>query len=162
MKMCLTLSLVLLASIAVAGEQSRPAVSDVALQENGVLRGQVLNTTGIPQSKSQVVLVKNGKVLAATTTDANGEFAVASVTPGIYQIESAHAGGVYRVWAPNSAPPAAKKGLLMVGDSNVVRGKDGKGGYGGSNYGPALRGAIAGGLIGAGLVAILDYNADGS
>ncbi|MDA1053564.1 MAG: carboxypeptidase-like regulatory domain-containing protein [Planctomycetota bacterium] len=183
MKMCLTLSLVLLASIATAAEQSRPAVSDVALQENGVLRGQVLTATGTPQAKTQVVLFKSGKVIAATMTDAKGEFAVAGVAPGLYQLESPHAGGVYRVWAQRTAPPAAKSGVLMIGDSSVVRAKgddgkgddgkgdDGKGaggkgaggkGAGGAVYGPAIRGAVAGGLLTGGLIAILDNNPAGS
>lgn len=159
MRMCLTLSLLLLASIATAAEQSRPAVSDVALQQDGVLRGQVVSTAGTPQAKLQVVLIKNGKVLAATQTNAKGEFAVADVSPGVYQIESPHAGGVYRVWDQRSAPPVAKSGVFMVGDSNVVRGK---GAGGGADYGPALRGAVAGGLAGAGLAIALDHNPAGS
>ncbi len=157
MKMCLTLSLVLLASIATAAEQSRPAISDVALQQDGVLRGQVLNTTGAPQAKLQVVLIKNGKVLAATETNAKGEFAVAKVTPGVYQIESRHAGGVYRVWDARTAPPVAKNGVLMIGDTNVVRAQ-----LVSETYGPAIRGAVAGGLAGAGLTVALDHNPAGS
>jgi protease II len=157
MKMCLTLSLVLLATIATAAEPSRPAVSDVALQQDGVLRGQVLNTTGTPQAKLQVALVKNGKLVATTETNTKGEFAIANVNPGVYQIESQHAGGVYRVWEKRTAPPAAKSGVLMVGDTNVVRAQ-----LGGEKYGPAIRGAIAGGLAGAGLAVALDHNPAGS
>jgi hypothetical protein len=157
MKMCLTLALVLVASVAVATEQTNPVISDVALQGNGVLKGQILNTTGIPQAKSQVAMIKDGKVLATAVTDTNGEFAVAGVTPGVYQIESPHAGGVYRVWAQRTAPPAAKNGVLMVGDTSVVR----------ANlfdpvYRQALNGAIAGGLAVGGLYAILDHNPSGS
>jgi len=157
MKMYLTLSLVLLASIATAAEQSRPAISDVALQQNGVLKGQVVNTAGTPQAKSRVMLVKNGKVLVATETNANGEFAVANVNPGIYQIESPHAGGVYRVWARRVAPPAAKDGVLMVADTNVVRAQliD-------PTYRPAINGAIAGAAIATGVGYALDYNKSGS
>ncbi|MBI2480226.1 MAG: carboxypeptidase regulatory-like domain-containing protein [Planctomycetia bacterium] len=154
--MCLTLALLLVAGVAAAVERTDPAISDVALQANGVLTGQVVNTAGIAQAKSQVVVVKNGKVLAATMTDANGEFAVAGVNPGVYQIEAPHSGGVYRVWASRTAPPAAKNGVFMISDSRVVRAN------GDGTYGPAIRGAIAGGLLTGGLIAILDNNPAGS
>jgi hypothetical protein len=157
MKMCLTLALVLLASVAVAAEQTNPVISDVALQENGVLKGQILNTTGIPQTKSQVAMIKDGKVIATAMTDTNGEFAVAGVIPGVYQIESPHAGGVYRVWAQRTAPPAAKSGVLMVGDTNVVRAN-----LFDPAYRQALNGAIAGAAIATGVGYALDYNKSGS
>ena len=159
MKTCLTLVFALVACVATAAEQTRPTISDVSLQDNGVLRGQILDTTGLPQAKSQVALVKDGKLVATTMTDAQGQFAVASITPGVYQIESAHAGGVYRVWNAQTAPPVAKSGILMVGDTSVVRGELF---HHNGVYGPALRGAVAGGLLGAGLVAILDHNPSGS
>ena len=157
MKMCLTLALVLVASIAVAADQAQPSISDVALQENGVLKGQILNTDGIPQSNSQVVMVKEGKLLATAMTDTHGEFAVAGVSPGVYQIESPEAGGVYRVWAQRTAPPAAKHGVLMVGDKSVARAQ-----IFGDTYGPAIRGAIAGAAIATGVGFALDYNPPGS
>jgi hypothetical protein len=102
-------------------------------------------------------MIKDGKVIATAMTDTNGEFAVAGVIPGVYQIESPHAGGVYRVWAQRTAPPAAKSGVLMVGDTNVVRAN-----LFDPAYRQALNGAIAGAAIATGVGYALDYNKSGS
>lgn len=39
------------------------------------------------------------------------------------QISAGHGVGVYRLWAPETAPPAAGKGALIVADATTVRGQ---------------------------------------
>lgn len=146
----------LLPQLALAANPS-PLVSDVALQDGGVLRGQLVASTGRPEKAVRVTLLQNQKPIAVTETTPEGHFTMSGVRPGIYQIETERGGGAYRLWAPRTAPPSANRGVLLVTGEEVARGQ-----IFGDRYGPAIRGAIAGGLAVGGLIAILDYNPAGS
>jgi hypothetical protein len=104
------------------------AIYDVALQPGGVLRGQAVDTQGAPAAATRVVLAREGKPVAATQTDAEGRFAFSSVKGGVYQLATAQGGGMYRVWAPGAAPPAAHAEALVIHGQTTVRGGLGGGG----------------------------------
>ena len=98
------------------------AVHDVALSTGGVLRGQINDVQGAPQARVQVAVFKDRNPVAAVLTDRGGQFEVRGLSAGIYRIQTAAHVGIYRVWAPGTAPPSARAGLLLVSDQQVVRG----------------------------------------
>lgn len=98
------------------------AVSDIALQDNGLLQGQVLDMQGAPVKGVPVAVVQQDKLIAAAKTDTNGRFAIAGLSGGVFQVVTAKGGAAYRLWAPNTAPPAAQAGALIVNGDTVVRG----------------------------------------
>lgn len=134
-----------------------PAIPDVALQEGGVLNGQLLDQAGKPKAATPVVVAQKGKVVVIAKTDKQGRFSIRGMRGGVYELANEHGNGVYRLWAPETAPPAAKTGVLMVVNESVVRGQ-----LDGADYGPAIRGAVAGGLLTGGTYWALDYNKTGS
>ena len=103
------------------------APQDVALADGGVLIGQVVDTAGKPQAMTPVSLSTGGKEIARVTTDAKGEFRVASLKGGVYQVSTKGNSSVYRFWAPQTAPPSSLSGLNMVSGDSVVRGQMGGG-----------------------------------
>ena len=103
--------------------QAAAPIQDVALQPGGRLLGQIVDGQAVPQAATRLAVVSNGEAVALATTDAEGRFEVRGLTAGIYGIQTAQSGTVYRAWAPNTAPPAAVEQALVVNDSTVVRGQ---------------------------------------
>ena len=129
--------------------------NDIALQADGELRGQILDQQGRPKALTKVVLVQNRQTVGYAKTDITGRFVIRGMKPGAYQLHSAVGLMPVRLWAPQTAPPVARQAVLMVADSGTVRGQM-------QTYGPAIRGALAGGLL-TGLASwALDYNPSGS
>ncbi len=103
------------------------APQDVALQAGGVLTGQVVDTAGQPQSMVPVSVRTGGQEIARVTTDQQGQFRVASLKGGVYHVATNGNQGVYRFWAPQTAPPASTSGLNLVSGQDVMRGQMGGG-----------------------------------
>ena len=99
-------------------------VQDVVLQEQGVLKGTVLDANGTGVAKSKVAIVRQGQVVSLTETDAQGHFTVAKLTGGVHEIHTPTGVTAVRLWAPRMAPPAAQQ-LAMVEPSTIVRGQGG-------------------------------------
>ncbi len=108
------------------------APRDVALHDGGTLLGQIVDAQGVAVAMAPVSLQKGGKEVARTQSDRSGKFTVSGLQGGVYQIASADQQGVYRLWASQTAPPAAQRGLMLV-SSDVVRGQSvpGSGPFGG-------------------------------
>ncbi|TWT94025.1 hypothetical protein Pla108_37360 [Botrimarina colliarenosi] len=100
-----------------------PAIADIALAEGGLFTGKVVNAQGAPLTTSAVSLQQAGNEVASTVTDEQGVFAVQGLRGGLYQVVSE--GGVvsYRLWAPNTAPPAANQSALIVTGDEIVNGQ---------------------------------------
>jgi len=105
------------------------AVVDVALRDGGVLIGQVVDQQGAALGNVPVSLRYRDRDLAAAKTTKEGYFAFKGVRGGVYQLVSAQGHGVYRVWTPGTAPPAAQEGALVVSGNTVVRGQQNCGGF---------------------------------
>ncbi len=101
---------------------AQPLVTDVALAQGGILNGKVVDRQGAAQARVAVHLVRDGEMVAASETDAQGEFHVAGLRGGVYQVETSQSVGVYRLWAEQTAPPAANEGILIVNGDDAVRG----------------------------------------
>ena len=92
-----------------AGAGQSPAIRDVALQTGGVMHGQVVDAQGNPcdQVAVRVVRTSDPTPLAVVQTDSQGRFAVSGLSGGVYRVETPAGAAMYRLWAPNTAPPSA-------------------------------------------------------
>jgi len=97
-------------------------VADVALTSAGDLRGQVLDAQGVAQPKIKVSIGQTNQQPTFVSTDSEGRFVVQGLAAGVYQVQTPRGGGMYRVWAPRTAPPSAQPGVLVVNDGQIVRG----------------------------------------
>ena len=91
-----------------------PQVIDVALGEGGTLIGLVMDTEGYAIADIEVVAYQDGRELVRTMTNENGNFAVANLTGGVYQFVAGDGQGVFRLWAPGTAPPGAQQQAVIV------------------------------------------------
>ena len=107
-----------------AADAPAPLVHDVMLHEGGTLYGKVLDASGTAMGGAAVSVHAGPKQFATLITDSNGAFRTANLQGGVYQISSPQGEGTYRLWAPNTAPPAAQRSATLVcGD--IVRGQGG-------------------------------------
>jgi len=107
---------------ALAGPQAN-AATDIALQQGGLLVGQVMGRDGSARAGEQVAILFGDREIVRTTTDENGVFAVAGLRGGQYQVTTRESASLIRAWAPNTAPPSAREGSLLVVGDQVVRGQ---------------------------------------
>ncbi len=138
-----------IASGLVQAEDMTTRTSDVALQSGGVLVGQVTSPEGKPLSEVLVQVVANGSEIARGQSDNQGNFRIPGLKGGSVQIVSTNFSQQYRLWAPETAPPVAQPGVLVVSGSDVVRGQCGTGVCCGSGVGVGGGGGGGrGGLLG--------------
>jgi hypothetical protein len=101
--------------------------SDVALRPGGILVGQVVDQQGAVKPGTVVSVQYSDYEVARTTTDDNGVFAAQGLRGGQYQLVTDDGISVCRLWAPDTAPPAARPAALVVSGNRVVRGQWGGG-----------------------------------
>ncbi|MDC0935326.1 carboxypeptidase-like regulatory domain-containing protein [Pirellulales bacterium] len=101
-------------------EPVRPV--DVALDGQRGFSGQVLNVEGRPVAGTTVTLYQ-GKQQWQTITDADGQYRVADLQGGAYVARVGDQLKQVRAWAPNTAPPGANRGLLMIDGNQLIRGQ---------------------------------------
>jgi hypothetical protein len=89
-------------------------VSDVALQSDNVLNGQVIDGEGRPIAGAPVSLVQRQKEVATVQSASDGSFHVAGVRGGVYQVISSQSDNTYRAWPQGAAPPAAQSKIVLV------------------------------------------------
>jgi hypothetical protein len=100
-------------------------VRDVALQPGGILQGQVVDVQGKPGAGAPIQVVRltaPQALVASGRTDREGRFQVAALKGGIYSLQTGETTLVCRLWAPDTAPPAAVPAVLLVSNGTVVRG----------------------------------------
>lgn len=114
----------MLAQPALAGSPVvHTAVADIALADGGMMTGKVVNAQGAPLAKTAVSLQQAGQEIAKTVTNEEGVFAVQGLRGGLYQVVSEGGMVSYRLWAPNTAPPAANQSALIVTGQDVLAGQ---------------------------------------
>jgi hypothetical protein len=133
---------------AVQTDRQATTVADVALLEGGILEGQVVDAAGTPVAATTVSLREAGHELATAQTEAQGHFSIRGLRGGTYEVSAAGGSGVYRLWAPNSAPPAANSGVLIVSGEQVARGQL----FQGQRGARLLMLGVLGGIITAGVI----------
>ncbi|MBN1854823.1 MAG: hypothetical protein JW829_18970 [Pirellulales bacterium] len=95
---------------------------DIALQQGGVLTGQVVDAQGIPQAKAPISIRQAGVEVSRVTADKEGHFKTSGLHGGVFHLVTTDGQAMYRVWTEGTAPPAAQKDALLV-TGNVVRGQ---------------------------------------
>jgi hypothetical protein len=139
------------------------AASGIALRDGGVLYGQLLDAQQRPLAKQEVRVLSQGHLVIAVKTNAQGQFGVKGLRGGPHTIESTNSRQTVLLWAPRTAPPSADRIAVMVaGQDSISRDPVVRGQLGGGDYGPAIRGAVAGGLVTGLTYWALDYNPSGS
>jgi hypothetical protein len=110
------------------GDEGRaPAVTDVALQNGGTLLGHVIDAQGKAVAETPVSIQQADRGLARTVTDRSGRFRVANLRGGTYRIVAGEAVGIYRLWAPSTAPPCARPtAMIASSDQQLVLGQGGR------------------------------------
>ncbi|MGD9854901.1 MAG: carboxypeptidase-like regulatory domain-containing protein [Planctomycetaceae bacterium] len=103
-------------------------IVDVALDEDGLIRGRVLNENGKPLDGAQVVIRRDEELLHKLLTNKQGEFSTTGLRPGVYTIATVQGGGLYRLWPKNIAPPSARAQALILAKGPVMRAQYGGGG----------------------------------
>ena len=96
---------------------------DVVLAEGGLLVGQLRNEKGAAMSMTPISLQTGGKEVARIMTDKGGKFQVKSLRGGVYSVVAQGHQGIYRFWAPQTAPPSAQKQLTLISHKEIVRGQ---------------------------------------
>jgi hypothetical protein len=109
---------------ATQGEQV-PAVIDVALAQGGVLVGYVVDAQGVALEGASVAVRQGDKDVARIVTDEQGRYTVQNLRGGLYEVTAGQAGQLFRLWAPNTAPPAARPQAVVVSQSQTVRAQGG-------------------------------------
>jgi hypothetical protein len=125
-----------------------PVAIDVALEDGGILIGQVVDPQGIAQIDVPVALSQGDQEIATAKTDAQGFFAFRGLRGGVYQLAAADGAGMYRLWAPRTAPPTAQRGALIVSGQDMARGQ-----YNWYNWGGRLKAWLSNPWVIAGIVA---------
>jgi len=92
-------------------------VIQVTLQQEGRLRGRVEDEKGRRIAGAQVTLLQEGKCVAETSADAQGEFAFPASEGELYRLQSSRGDTAIRAWTSAKAPPEA------VGRVTVVSGE---------------------------------------
>ncbi|OAI52840.1 hypothetical protein AYO47_05905 [Planctomyces sp. SCGC AG-212-M04] len=108
-----------------AARKAAPKVADVTLTKGSALNGAVVSEAGKPVDGAIVMLTKEGKPVAKTTTNAEGKFALASVKSGSYELKAGSSTRLVRLWNSDVAPPASAEKATLVMDSTTVRAQDG-------------------------------------
>lgn len=157
----------LLPQVSLASERAADATTtlavkmiDVALHEDGSLRGQVLDSQGTPVPETTLAVVHQGKAVAAVKTDQEGHYSVPALKPGVYQVVTDKGITVCRAWTARTAPPSSQAEALVVNGDQVIRGGLGNGGVGAFLSNPWVLGAIVATAIAVPLA--LDDKDDGS
>lgn len=102
---------------------TQPIIRDVALGENGVLRGKILDRQGKPVADSEVVLIQQNKEVARTVSSSDGDFHFTAGKGGVHQLATHGDMITCRLWAGPIAPPCAQPGVLLCDGKEVVRGQ---------------------------------------
>jgi hypothetical protein len=127
---------------------SAPApIADIALDDGGVLHGQVVDGQGIALADLPVLISQQKWLVATTRTDQDGRFTVSGLRGGAYQIAAGQGSAICRLWAAHTAPPAAQSSAMVVSGRQTVRGQ----GPGSARYWLTNPWILAG-LIGAAII----------
>ena len=111
------------AQLPTAVEKSAPhtasaVAQDVALDDNGLLQGVVVNNTGVLQTGVDVAVyaVSDYVVVGKTSTDAAGRFQLRLTQGGVYRLVAGDRSLMLRCWAGSTAPPCASQQLMVAVD----------------------------------------------
>jgi hypothetical protein len=88
-------------------------ITDVALADNGILQGQVVDLQNHAQPGIPIVLRYQNRDVVKTVTNTDGQFSVQDLHGGVYNVATAQGESSFRLWAPRTAPPAAQQNAIV-------------------------------------------------
>lgn len=138
------------------------AVADVAFTQSGDLIGVIVDATGKPMANAPVQILHKTTVVATAKTNVAGRYSVQGLRSGLHIVQTSRTSQPCRFWNANAAPPSAKRGLVLAGTDNVLRGQycdDGCGQGCGDGCGESCGGGGCGLLGGMGMGALLPIGA---
>lgn len=141
-------------SQAMAGEAkvaAKPAIQDISLNQHGRMVGSLVDAQGRPISNKEVVVHQGRKEVAKAVTNTKGQFEVAGLKGGVYEVTSERGTSTYRVWTAEAAPKASRSTALVVAGQQTVRaqtGLEGLGGLGGVGGVVGVVGGVTGTVLG--------------
>lgn len=106
-----------------AASKARRTAADVVLSAQGELQGRIVTSAGTPVDGAKLTLTQNGKTVATTVSGEKGEFRVAKLKGGLYQVSTGTRPLLVRAWSQDAAPPSARPSATIV-QGDVVRGQD--------------------------------------
>ncbi len=112
---------VLLSGPVMAGAESM--IRDVEISKDGTLYGVVHNAQGQAVAAAPVQLKYHGKAVAATSSNADGRFAITGVRGGAHELMVGSSSSPVRLWANGTAPKTATQGIAVAANEAVVRGQ---------------------------------------
>lgn len=104
-------------------KDTRPLITDVALDAQGTLTGIVLSDDARPAPNAPVRIYSGDRVVARASTDGHGRFHVAGLRNGVHHVTVADSRRSVRLWSAQTAPPAASRGLTLVSSRRIIRGQ---------------------------------------
>lgn len=102
--------------------QPRTNVADVELRRGGTFVGQIVSESGAGVANAQVTLT-GGQRPRQAKTNTEGWFQFTDLRGGVYQFNSDGQIQRLRLWAAGTAPPTAKRGILVTPQNDVFRGQ---------------------------------------
>jgi hypothetical protein len=105
-------------------------VDDVELGTGGLLSGHVVDAAGLAVPGVAVTIRSAQHDVAQVVTDSEGRFVLSSFRAGAYELSAGQSTQLVRVWAPLTAPPAARDSALVVWSNDGVRAQNGSPGLG--------------------------------
>ena len=96
---------------------------DIALDEQGVFHGDIINEQAKRVAKQKVEIRAGRRVAGRAVTDEKGQFQIRNLKTGVYQLVTNGSVNHVRVWNHRLAPPGAKKQALLL-NHRVARGQD--------------------------------------
>jgi hypothetical protein len=117
-------ALVFAAEAPVTKPAKQQTVKDIKMTEAGELTGRVVTSEGKAVDGVAVTISQNNKPVSKAISTASGDFKVAGLKTGLYQVSAGQQAQFVRVWPQDVAPPTAVAQATIV-QSPVVRGQDG-------------------------------------
>lgn len=95
-------------------------VRDAVLLDNGVLLGQLVDSTGRSTPSRDFEVRQNNRLVVTNRSAMDGRFAVSGLRPGVYQIMTPTNVTTVRLWTPELAPPVAESEVVVVHNGGAV------------------------------------------
>ncbi|MAT14022.1 MAG: hypothetical protein CMJ46_01985 [Planctomyces sp.] len=105
-----------------------PSVVNVVLGKGGAMVGKVVDGQGQIVEGAAVTIVKDGKELVKTVSNAKGLFGARNMTAGTYKVTAGQGTREFHLWTAQTAPPKSLAKAVIVSDSQIVRGQPVMGG----------------------------------
>lgn len=116
MRTVLFLSLLLCLTTTVYGQKrtSRSSIRDVRLSSRRAFSGTVRTSAGKPVASRPVRVIQRGRIVASTTTKADGSYSVSGVRSGLSTLKIGSQEQQVRVWSAKAAPPSARTSVSSL------------------------------------------------